>query len=225
MALQTTGSVLTGNIAVMTPSQSVYGYTIARGSGDNQMIGNRIRITSLVHDFTIYPTPYNVTTNTQCRPSIVRLYYFKVKQFPAQDQDVNYYANYTTSAASNFFDFSSNDAGFVGGLFDITRKIAPENYTYITHRTYKVGQSVPPVTSGTSGDHIYSNNDYKMSIIGRVNLSKHVHANYTKNDANQWTKPWLFCLIQVVAGNGDIYATTQLPICVQSNISCVYTDD
>jgi len=225
MALQLTGSVIGGNMLVMTPSESTYGYNIARGSLNNNMIGNKIRICKLMHHIVIYPTFYNVTTNTQCRPTIVRLYYFKSKQFPSYDLDVNYVANYTTTGVSNFFDTGGTDYGFVGGLYDLTRKISTENYTYLTHRTYKIGQSQPPITSGTSADNIYSNNDYKLSVVSQVNLSKYVQAAYDRNDAGHWVKPWIFCLIQVVCGTGEIYTTSQLPIAFQSNIECQYTDD
>lgn len=226
MCLQQSGSVIGGNVFIMTPSQATYGYNISRGTSNNNMIGNKIRITSLIQDIVIVPLPYDGTTNTQVRPSIVRLYYFKSKRNPAEDPNIAAYANSSTTATADFFDLSSGDYGFIGGLFDMTRKIAPENYTYLTHRTYKVGNATPALTAGTTTAHALTNNDYKMSVISRVNLTRYVNKTpWTKDDAGNWTKPWIICLIQVVSGNGDIYTTSQLPVNVQFNVSCKFKDE
>lgn len=226
MCLQQSGSTIAGNIICCTPSQSTFGYNISRGTSNNQMIGNKIRICQLRHDFVITPTPYHATTNTAPRPMFVRFYYFRNKNDPAEDQNSDYYCNSSTSGVANFFDLGSGDYGFVGGLYDLTRKINKDNYIYLTHRTYKIGQTTPPTSSTTSTNHTYSNNDFKLSVVSKVNLTKYVNKGvWTKNDENYWTRPWLFCLVQVVAANGDIYATSQLPVAIQNNLYVQYTDD
>jgi len=223
MCLQTTGSSLSGNYAVISPSQSAYGYTMTRGTANNQMVGNRIKIRSLVHKFVITPEPYNATTNTQVTPTNVIVYYFKSKRFPAIDQTVDQFANSVSAGLADFLDIGG-DYGFVGNLLDLTRKVAPENYTLLKRRVYKIGNASPPTGSSANADHPRTNNDYKMNKIGSVNLTKYAKGTWTQDDSGAWTRPWIFCIWQVVDATGNIFAVSQLPVFISNSFICKYTD-
>lgn len=219
--LQSTTGSLVGNMIVINPCQSTYSYTLSKGTADNERIGNNINIKNMYHSFAIYPTGYNVTTNTQPRPVIVRLYYFKSKWSPVADVATGNLCG----ANANFFDNSSSDTGFSGALLDMTRKIQSENYTYLCHRTYKIGNA-QPVYGGASVEYYPgSNNDFKMSALGKVNLARFCKSKYRFNDANQVTTPWIFCVAQVVCADGSVLSGTQSLISMQSQIMVEYTDE
>jgi len=218
--LQPSTSSLVGNYLVISPTQSTSGYTIGAGTGENQRIGNTINIKTLKHTFTLYINQYNVTTNTTPRPVYVRLYYFKSKWAPNSDVATGNLCG----ANANFFSGQNTDLGFTGAIMDLTRKIQNENYTYLTHRTYKIGPAMPAIGNTTTSNHIYSNNDFKLSAIGSVNLAHHYKSKYIFNDANQVMTPWCFCVIQVMDAEGTVLPTSQSLISMQYNIECEYTD-
>ena len=219
--LQSTSTSLVGNMMVINPCQSTYSFTLSKGTDDNSRVGNQINIKKLIHSFAIYPNAYNATTNTQPRPVIVRLYYFRSKWNPVADVALGNLCGVN----ANYFDNASSDTGFSGALLDMNRRIQSENYTYLCHRTYKVGNS-QPVYGGASVEYYPgSNNDFKMSVIGKVDLAKHVKSKYTFNDANQVTTPWIFMVAQVVCADGSVLATTQSLVSMQSQIYVEYTDE
>lgn len=220
--LQPTTSSLIGNYIVITPSQSSFGYTIAKGTDDNQRIGNQINIKTLRHTFVCIVNPYNATTNTQQRPCYIRFYYFKSKWSPVADVATGN----VCGTNANFFDNSSSDTGFSGALMDLTRKIQSQNYTYLCHRTFKIGNSQPPAAMATSSIQAnQTSNDFKMSMIGKVNLARFCKSKFTFNDANQVMNPWIHCLMQVMAADGSVISTTQSQVSIQSQIYCEYTDE
>lgn len=224
MCLQTSSSILPGNYAVLTPSNSLSnGYTIARGTANNQMIGNNIRIKKLTLSYAITPKPYNDTTNTQPRPNNLRIWIFKSKVNPTADQTIAQFANSATTGTANFLDLGSGDYGHVGSMFDFTRLIDSNNYTYLTHRDYKIGSATPQTTSGTTTYHIMTNNDYSLNIVDKIELQKYA-SKLTQNDAGQWTIPWIFMLVQVVCADGSVYVQTQYPVNMICNVNCSYTD-
>lgn len=218
--LQGTTSSLSGNYLVCTPSSSTFGPTMARGTGDGNYIGNKFTIKNYVHQFVLTPTLYNATQNTQVTPCWVRLYYFKNKYTPVGDLVANNF-----NSVGTFFNGGTTTLGFSGSLIDLTRKIDNQNFTYLTHRTFKIGPAAPATTSGTTSYHPYTNNDFKLSVIGKVNLSKYFKKPITINDASITMTPWVYCLIQVLSATGVILATTQLPILMQSEFIITYTDE
>lgn len=218
--LQSTSPNLIGNYLVISPSQSTSGYTITQGPLENNRIGNAINIKSLKHNFTIYCQQYNATSNTTPRPVYVRLYYFKSKWAPNSDVATGNLCGVN----ANFFSGTSNDLGFTGALLDMTRKIQSENYTYLTHRTYKIGPATPAIGNTTTANHIYSNNDFRLSVIGSVQLARHYKAKYIFNDSNQVMTPWCFCVVQVMDAEGSVLNTSQSLVQMQYNIICEYTD-
>lgn len=217
--LQQSTSSIAGNYLVLTPANSTYGPSIARGTANNQIIGNKMQIVRYIHTVALTPTAYNSTTNTQVTPCFVRLYYFKSKAYPCQDQGANSFNQY-----GNFFENGSQDIGFYGSLMDLTRKIQNQNFTYLTHRTFKIGNNAPPITSSNTPSPILSNNDFKLSVVAKIDLTRFFKKPIIYNDAGNLQTPWVFCIIQVVGANGAIFATSQLPIQCQNEMHMWYTD-
>jgi len=217
--LQGLTATLGGNVLVCTPSSSLYGPTMSRGTADGNYIGNKFKIVNYVHQFVLTPTAYNATTNTQMTPCWVRVYYFKNKFAPCSDLVANNF-----NAVGTFFNGGTTTLGFGGSLMDLTRKIDNQNFTYLTHRTYKVGQAAPATTSGTTSYHPYTNNDFKLSVLGKVNLSRFFKQPVTINDASVTMTPWVFMLVQCISAHGNILATSQLPIQMQNEMIITYTD-
>lgn len=220
-SISNTSTTVAGNIWHLTPYiGNTYGPTINRGSANNQFLGNDFRITKYTFDLTIYPALYNATTNNQSKPYFVRLYFFKVKKNPVTAPPVSDFQ----WVAGNFFEAGGTNQGFYGSLIDLSKKISTENYTYLTSRTYKVGPAAPATGSGSTAYHIATNNDFKLAIFDKINLTKYFKTPIKVNDANQTMTPWVFCLAQIVSATGEVTNTSQRPIDIQSVINVSYTD-
>lgn len=218
--LQSTSSTIVGNYRVLSPSQSSYGWTLLKGTDDNNRVGNNVMIKRLCHKFVIDVRPYNASTNTQVQPLYVRLYYFRSKWNPVADVALGNLCG----ANANFFDNGNGDTGFGGTMMDMNRRIQSENYTYLCHRTYKLAPSLPATGSTTGTAHFYSNNDFKFCAVGSVELGRHCKSKVLYNDANQVQTPWIFFIAQVVAADNSLLSPTTLPVNIVSQIMCDYTD-
>lgn len=220
--LQPTCGDILGNIVTLTPQvYTTRGPTIVRGDLNNQFIGNEFTISKYVHRYVIAPTPYNVTTNVQVTPCYVRLYYFKSKVFPTTDL-----TNATLfCGGSNFFANGGADTGFGGAMMDLARRIQSENWTYLTSKTYKIGNSNPNLSSGTTSFHHGTNNDFKLSIIGSDDLTRYFKGPIKINDYGSTTTQFVHMIVQVVSALGNILTTSQLPITIQSEMDIRYTDE
>jgi len=220
--LQPTSNDILGNIVTLTPqTNTVRGPIINRGEDNSQFIGNEFTISKYVHRYVIAPTPYHVTTNTQVTPCYVRIYYFKSKVYATTDL-----TNATLFCGnSNFFANGGADTGFGGAMMDLTRKVQSENWTYLTSKTYKIGPSNPGLTSGATAYHIGTNNDFKLSVIGSDDLTRFFKGPIKINDYGSTTTQYVHMIVQVVSALGNIMATTQQPITIQSEMDIRYTDE
>lgn len=228
LCLQSTTGTLANNYMILNPSSSVsgLGYGIARGTGSGQMVGDKIRVKSAIlnYIFTLVPG-YNATTNPQPgKPMQVRLYFYKWKRQPQNDPQLTNLCG--TGINANFFELGTSDIGFVGNLGDMLQKINSNQYTYLGHKDFKLGNSIPangPVGIG-SPQYIFSNNDFKMSAIGKLNITKYFNKTLSRDDNGDWMDSYLIGLIQYVYADGTIATNASAPLRVETSIMLSYTD-
>lgn len=224
LCLQNTTATLGGNYVVLNPSNATLGaYTINRGTGSGQMIGDRIRLKSAVLDYVVTLHPFNATTNTQPRPAYLRAFIYKNKKAPQNDPQVTNICGNGVNA--NFFEIGTSDIGFVGTLTDLNQKINNDAYTYYAHRTWKLGNSVPQAgTNNTTPIYTYANNDFKMSVVGKWNVTRHLPKIMRRDDNGVWQDDYIILLFQVMSADGVLLANSQQLINIQLSIDLKYTD-
>lgn len=220
--LMPTTTSIAGNYWIMTPSNSLQGYTITNGTANNQMIGNKINIKRLTVTGVLTPSPYNITTNAIPRPQFVRIYFYRYKQKPLAEPDP---ADLCNSATCNFFENGGTSIGFIGRLLDTVKRLNNDSYTYLTHRTYKIGLKDGYYSSNaTLGNTAYANNDFKYATTFKVDLSKYIKVA-RKDDDGTWTTPNIIMLIQPVAADDSQYlANISLPCQIDAQVDLTYTD-
>lgn len=222
-SLQPTTSSVVGNYFVINPSNSTSGFTIARGTANNQMIGNRIKLKSARLKFVLTPNPYDATTNVQAAPLNVRCFFYKSKISPFADP----VTSQLCGGSAVFFENGSTYIGFEGNLFDMNKKISSEGFTYLGHRTYKLGPAIPQdATGATVPFYQLSNNDYKWNYIVDMDVTKWLPKTQDLNDSGTWDTPYIVMIWQVVRARSSTtpVSTSQLLASVDGQVFYRYTD-
>lgn len=221
--LQATTSGLSNNYFSCSPLTAGLPYTklsVPIGTGVGGRIGNKVSTKKLRLRYTLCNTGYNITTNTIPFPTIVRLYFYKAKGGGAMNPpDLGDLCGTNT----NFFDAPAPNAGFVGNITDLNQRMNNDAYTYLAHRTHKVGfadNTQQPSTNHANG----ANNDYKMSIVSSIDLTRFYSKSLKFDDLADCFTTGIWCVIQCVYGNGATYAVTQQPIQMTVQLEYAYTD-
>jgi len=147
--------------------------TIAQGSTQGSRTGNKIRIMKAKLSLILYPQPYDAVTNTDVKPQIVKFWFVRPK---AQ-------ANATTLTTNNFFQNGGSATAFNGGLKDVSSVVNDDQYQLLGSKVFKVGNSVTS-SPGTTASQLYSNNDYPISVIKTMDITKYLYKEYKFNDSD-----------------------------------------
>lgn len=210
-------SSLNGIYQVLTPSNSTYGYNISTGVSNAQRIGNRVKTRSLVCNYTIVPKGYNVTSNPNPQPQIVIIYFFKSKINPAGDIT-------TSQLTTQFFENGPTMTGLSGYLMDLNRKICPDTFTYLTHRVHKIGYAKNDATGNMPSYANQANNDFKLFVSGKVNLTKYCPKTIRWDDNNLVNNEWIYCVHQTLNVFDAPAASTIYPVSISYDTYFTYVD-
>lgn len=226
LCLQSGTGTLTNNYVVLNPSNATSGgWTINRGTGSGQMVGDKMNLKSCVLKYTITQQPYNATTNPlNGKPLFLRMYFYRSKKTPQNDPTVATICGSGVSA--NFFDIGTSDIGFSGTVQDLNQRINNDSYRYLGHKTFKLGNAVEPNTTIGVGSPIYaqSNNDFKMCAFGRYNVTKILKKTATRDDGGNWQDDYTFCLFQYVYADGTLAGNVYAPLLLNLHVEYKYTD-
>lgn len=224
--LQSGTSTMINNYFILNPSNATAnGYDIVRGTGSGQMTGNKISLKSAYLKYVITSNVYHATTNLVPQPYIARIYFFKSKRYPMNDPQTNLYCGSGPSA--NFFDIGTSDIGFFGNVADLTETVNRDAYIYLGSKTFKIGQAIPAIQSvnNSTPNYPYSNNDFKMCVYGKWNVTKYLPKTMNRDDGSgTWQNPYVIGLIQIVAASGYNIAATQQPLTFNLSLDLTYTD-
>lgn len=172
---------------------------LTQGTGEGNIIGNRLKIKKFRFSFIINPA-VQITT-----PMLVRMYVLTYKFDPvnATANDIWSTAqNWSTSGGVNktFFDNGSSSNGMTGKLQDLLMPINTNVYAVHKVKTYKLGYSALPFTGS---EVVTGNNDFKYLIRGSVDLAKYHRKILNYNDATtvNYNKK-VFIVYQILSADG-----------------------
>lgn len=196
----------------------VQGYpVIANGVGQDQRIGDELKIKGQYIDYLINANDYDATFNPVPSPQIVTLWVVKPKIKNAQGLAVS---EVQAGSTSIFFENQfSGDSGFTGNLIDILRKVDTDNFQVIAKRVMKVGWQGN--LSTTNVVNSFQSNDYKQFYKGRIKIPSYTW-KCDRNDLMQGRCIYMFAT--TMNGNGLTLATSVLPVSLEFNLTTYYTD-
>jgi len=196
-------------------------WTISAGVGQGNRIGNQIKTRKVYLNYIIRPMPYDNTVNSIPRPMDVQLMLGYVKNTPSFSPvpgDVN-----------QLFQAGSSVAAPVGNIRDIISIINTDYWVIKKRWTHKIGYANYGGTTSSapiqSQNQFFANNDYKYSIIKRLDITAHIPKLHIFNDGSSSTNSKnLFFMYYAVAADGSTYTSNQLPASVEFWIDFHYED-
>jgi len=194
------------------------GYPIlGNGIGQDQRIGDAVKIKGQYLNFLIQANPYDITYNPTPKPQLVTVWIIKPKVRAISGLDIS---KIQSGTGSCFYENQANaDSGMGGTLLDLLRKPDRDNYQIISSRQYKVG--FQGNLSTTNVVNSYQNNDFKYFYKGVIKL-KGSSWKVSRQDEPQ-TQP-TFCFITCIPADGSTQSTTIIPVAFNFNLTTYYTD-
>jgi len=208
-------SSATMNIYPMCPTTGFW--TISQGLTQNNRIGNIIKPVKVMLNYVIRPNGYDAITNAGPIPMEVDMFLGYVKNCPS-----------STPVASDFNSLLQGGNTSYPPIGNLTDIIATTNkdYWHIAKRwRHKVGYAYSDGQGNNATFQFFSNNDFKLNAVRRLDITKFIPKTITFNDSGaSATTKGLFFFFQGVSAAGNILASTQLPLNIQYWIDFQYED-
>jgi len=199
------GSVLESpdfNAYPMCPQSGYWG--ISQGVAQGNRIGNKIKTRTAYLNYVLRPVAYNAITNPNPVPCEVQLMLGYVKNtpsFPPAGVDI-----------TQLFQSGSSVTAPVGSLRDIISVINTDYWVIKKRWTHKIGYSSATGTGSVAGSQYFNNNDFKLNVVKRINITKMMPATFIFNDAGiSAISKNLYFMYYAVSADGSILAAQYLP--------------
>lgn len=188
---------------------------IDQGTGNGGRVGNKIETKRLTFKGSLTTTGYDVTTNPNPQPLVIKMWFFYQKDDNAQ----------ITSPRLDMFDNGNASIAMSGLLGDTWRSYNTEKYAFVASREFKLGFADYSGTGVAVGNQSFANNDFKLYQKFSIDLTKHCPKHVTFNDTNAspTSRVLLMAVEAVYASNGLIAATT-VPAVISYEIAYSYKD-
>lgn len=172
---------------------------MAQGTGENQRIGNQIRITSGIIRGQVNLLPYNATTNPNPAPVWVKMFLYK--------QLYNDAASATAPVAdgNNFFRGNGTVLPFQSNVLDLDLPINDSLYRLCATKTFKIGAASYSTSGPVSSGGYFDNSP--MCKKFSINWGKFCRKNIKFNDGTSYPQnESIYLIVQPVAADGSTTA-------------------
>lgn len=212
------GTILESTDMNMYPMLPYTGlWTIPQGVTVNARIGNQIKIRKIMLNYVLRPNPYDAVFNVATVPQEIDMFLGYTKQLPGFAP--------VAGDLGNLFQNGAAALAPVGSLRDIISSVNTD-YWHISKRwRHKLGYASSTGTGGNAGNQFFTNNDFKLNVVKKLDITKFCPKTVTFNDANNTPQGRnLFFFYQSVRADGIIGGATQLPVNIEFWIDFKYED-
>jgi len=192
-----------------------------QSTAQSSRIGNEVRTRKCIFSFVLRPGPYDVIFNTKVVPQNIVMFFGKVKNKKPQAP--------TATDFAKMFQAGTSTQQPTNTLLDMV--LAPNNdyFTIYKKLTFKVGyqQSLAPTATATANSiwQYQANNDYRMNVIRKIDLTKYCPKVLKFNDTTtQPTNDGLWCWAWCVPADGDYTNVGSKPLYIDYNLHYEYED-
>lgn len=190
---------------------------IDQGVGQGARVGNRIKIKKSILRIMLTPQQYSASANPAPRPQIVRMVLFYDR--------LNTTVTPTPFANADFFDNNNSVGGFAGNTTDLVRMFNTDRYRILKVKTFKLGFANYAGTSANADAQTFANNDYKLNIVKRYDITKHLVKNvlYIDNNSNPSSRG-LWLMFYTMPANTSTFGSTDFPLLLSGQVETHYED-
>lgn len=198
--------------------------SIGQGTAQNQRVGNSIRTKYADFRFSLRVLPYNATSNSVPQPQICAVYIWSIKSAVGQEL-----SDAQSIASSTVLQQGSTSVGFQATLGNYLSDINKDEVILHKRYIFKVGAATYAANTGTQANYFSnSNNDFKMTILKKVNITKFLAKEYKFNDSNNnvTSGRTLFATFVPMDFDGGVPAdtTAAVPMDFEYRLNYTYTD-
>ena len=192
-------------------------WSIAQSVGQGGRVGNVIKPIKVFLNYILRPTPYDVTVNAFPQPCEVQMMLGYVKPTPSSVP--------TAGDVSQLFQSGSSITAPVGTLRDIISIVNTDYWVIKKRWTHKIGYSSASGLGSNGANQYFANNDFKMNVVKRMNITKMIPNKCTFNDNSvSVMQRNLYLMFYSVASDGSTFGATRLPTFIEYCIDFVYVD-
>jgi len=195
-------------------SPNISNLTVNQNTHQAGRIGNQIKTRNAVFKFILTPRPYNATTNPSPVPQMIRCVILSSKQTPVDIIPFSDFQNY-------MFQNGSSSIGPLSGILDMVSDFNKDLFTIYMDKKFKLGFAWNSLVQAQPQG--FNNNDYKMNIIQKINITKYLAAHYRFNDANSDPTSGKSLYVMFLQCNADGTGSSSLYIQSQIAIDVDYT--
>lgn len=191
------------------------GLQIDQGVGQGERIGNRVRIKSLNFKGTIFPLPYNATTNPNPVPLQIVFWIFYRRSEPS----------IIPTSISGFLQEGDSFRSLQNNLSDAISRVNNDEFRLLTRRVFKIGYAAYEGTGIQPAFQAFHNNDFKLNQNFSINLTKYAYKNVRYNDSSAIPRSrGIFLLAQAIAADGSALPNNTIPARMTYELNCSYED-
>lgn len=207
----------TMNAFPLTPYTTLFpGPTL--GVASNQRIGNECRTRNVMLSYVLRPTPYNATANPLPVPVHVQMYLGYLKQssgsLPGSAEFTAFYNNGSSSFAPS------------ATLSDLCADENTDRFTILKKWVHRVGFQVTNGTGSNAGWSSYSNNNFQLNVVKKINVTKYYPKILRFDDASQSLQSrGLFMWYQAIGANGLALASGIRPVAIDFWVKLEFEDN
>lgn len=207
-----------------SPDMNVYpmlpytGYlTIPQGVTQGTRTGNQVKIRRVMLNYVLHPLRYDATTNITPQPLEVLLYLGTIKRAKGE---IPFAPDF-----SNLFQLGGTSTAPTGTISDICFDINKDFWDIKKSWSHKLGYSDYDGAGTNSNFQRYANNDYKLSYVRKLDITKLCPSSIKFDDSNSVTQGNnLFFFYQAVSANGNGLASTQQVAKINFYLTITYED-
>lgn len=200
---------LTPYTGFMTISQSVL---------QNGRVGNEIKVKKLMYNYVLRALAQDVAINPSPQPMEVQIIFAHTRDQPALIPSVGDY--------QSLFQLNNTSAPPQGTLEDLCSPFNKDYWNILKVVNHKIGYATAEGSGNQPTAQYFANNDFKLNVVRRINLTKYAPKIIKFNDANNTpTTKGVFVFFNVLpAGQSAALNNTTLPVRVHSYVTLDYED-
>jgi len=187
---------------------------IAQSVAQNGRVGNQVKTVRGMLKFIISPLPYSAVSNATLYPSNIRIVIFSSKPHPVQLPPFTNFQNHL------FQNGSTSQGPVSNSLLDQLSDINKDMFTVYYDKSVKLGYAGingGAGSGGSAGTQYFVNNDFKLNIMRKINVTKYLQRLYTYNDNTNNPTSGRSLYIMFLQNNAD--GTAQVGSQIQNKIS------
>lgn len=192
--------------------------SITQGVGQNQRIGNEIRIKKLMYNYVLRPLSQDPTINPNPQPIEVQIIFAHTRDQPALIPSVGDY--------QSLFQLNGTSAPPQGTLEDLCQPFNKDYWNILKVVHHKIGYATAEGTGNSPTAQYFANNDFKLNVVRRINLTKYAPKIVKFNDTNNTpTTRGVFVFFNILpAGQSPALGSNIQPVRVHSFATLDYED-